>query len=283
MVNEFEVDGRHGVLRVVSWGEGEVPLLAIIPVGAEWLVSAFPPDLAATFTVYVLELPGTGRSAGGTEAATVGAAIEAVRDTIDALTLENVVLFGHSMNGTLALAAAAGGVPCKGVIAVGAVPTLPPDADLSAVFWEEKAEPGRKEAAAAAEAAFDAATSDGEKLVAWQAYNNVRRWYDPAVDRSDLDTTGNVPQGWIQAVFDDVRRWTGRPCSLPSSSPSCLSSATTTSSPRQLRGHRRCYRPRRRSSTSAARRTRPSSNSRARSSPPSSAGWAPELLNWQNT
>lgn len=203
MVNEFEVDGAHGVLRVISWGDGPVPLLALTPVGAEWLGRAFPDDLAATFTIYVLELPGTGRSAGGPEAATVDAAVEAVRVTVDALALERVVLFGHSMNGTLALAAAAAGVACLGVVAVGAVPSLPPDSELSAIYWDEKAEPGRKEVASAAEAAFEAANSDEEKLAAWQAYNNVRRWYDPAVDRSDLDATGNLSQEWIQGVFGD--------------------------------------------------------------------------------
>lgn len=205
-MDEFEVDSAHGVLRVISWGEGPVAMLALTPVGAEWLGRALPPDFAATFTIYVLDLPGTGGSAGGPEAATVDAAVEAARATIDALSLEHVVLFGHSMNGTLALAAAAAGVPCIGVIAVGAVPSLPPDAELGEAYWEDKAERGRKEVAAAAEAAFDAATSDEEKLAAWQAYNNVRRWYDPAVDRSDLDTTGNRPQGWIQAVFEDGSR-----------------------------------------------------------------------------
>ena len=202
-MNEFEVDGAHGVLRVISWGDGPVALLALTPVGAEWLGRAFPADLAATFTIHVLELPGTGQSAGGPAAATVDAAVAAVRAAIEALSLERVVLFGHSMNGTLALAAAAAGVPCVGVIAVGAVPSLPPDAELSATYWEEKAEPGRKDMASAAEAAFNAASTDEEKLAAWQAYNNVRRWYDPAVDRRELDATGNLSQEWIQGVFGD--------------------------------------------------------------------------------
>ena len=198
-MDEAFADTSFGRLRLLVGGSGR-DLLAIVPVGAEWMEAALPPSLLERFRVHVLDIPGTGRSEG--EATTVHAVTSAVGEAVAVLELDDTILFGHSMNGTLALAAATT-VPCSGVIAVGAVPTLPPDSELSAMFWEEKAEPGRKAAAAAAEAAFDSVTSDEAKLAAWQAYNNVRRWYDVAVDRSDLDTTGNLPQGWIQAVFED--------------------------------------------------------------------------------
>ena len=54
-----------------------------------------------------------------------------------------VVLFGHSMNGTLALAAAAAG-NYAGAIAVTPAPALPPNPEDNVVHWAPKAEPERR-------------------------------------------------------------------------------------------------------------------------------------------
>jgi pimeloyl-ACP methyl ester carboxylesterase len=93
------------------------------------------------------------------------------------------------MNGTLALAAAAE-VLCAGVVAVGAPPRLPIDAEVRRAYWEANAEPERRRRAAAPDADHD----------------RLQRWYDLDFEPSDIDSPAvtDLDMRWIQGIFEDA-------------------------------------------------------------------------------
>jgi pimeloyl-ACP methyl ester carboxylesterase len=171
------------------------PLVAITPIGAEGFSASLPAALGDRFAaVHVFELPRTGR--------TVESIVTAVREELRAHG-SGAVLFGHSMNGTLALAAASGLEDgCAGVIAVGAPPALPSSAAVSERYWAEHAEPGRKARAADLIAAHEATDDDGERSRLRERYDRLRRWYDVDFDPTALDALARIDFAWVQSVFD---------------------------------------------------------------------------------
>ncbi len=114
-------------------GDGPVDLLVVTPIGVEWMMAALPTELDALFTLHIAELPGTGRSEGDPANTSVSAVVAAVHDAATELASNNLVLLGHSMNGTLALLASVGG-PFVGVIAVTPAAALPPTRRLTPVL-----------------------------------------------------------------------------------------------------------------------------------------------------
>ena len=84
--------------------------IAIAPVGKAWMDAALPPALHELLEIDVLVPSST----------TVDGIVAEARDTIT----PDSFVFGHSMNGALALATASS-VPVRGVIAVAAPPHLP--------------------------------------------------------------------------------------------------------------------------------------------------------------
>jgi len=183
---------------VESAGSGDLALLAITPIGAAWLHEALPADLAERFTIHVAELPGTGRSGGAPGEQTVASVAVAVSEL--ATTLGRPVLFGHSMNGALALAAAAT-FDCAGVIAVAPPASFPPDPEINRAFWTANAEPERRRLADELIAAYEASDDDAEKRELQGRHNRLRQWFDMEFDPAPLDALDDLRLDWISALF----------------------------------------------------------------------------------
>lgn len=196
---------RFGEMWVEQRGVGPVDLLVITPIGAEWMMAALPSELDAMFKLHVAELPGTGRSEGDPTCASVSAVVAAVRDAAAALASDNLVLCGHSMNGTLALLASAGG-PFAGVMAVTPAPTLPPDPANNAAYWDAKAEPERRQRAASIVETHNASDSESEKARLVREYGRLRQWRDLDFDSSKLDAIERDPgMDWVTAIFESAK------------------------------------------------------------------------------
>jgi pimeloyl-ACP methyl ester carboxylesterase len=181
-----------GDLQLTTAGRGERPLLVLTPMVA-WMTAALPAGLGDRFTLTLLELAGPG-------AATVDAITEATRHVADRL--DEPVLFGHSMNGALALAAAAGGAPCAGVIAVTPPAALPPDPTVTDAYWGERAEPERRRRARAIVEAHEATTDATERSRLQAAFTRLRRWYDLDLHPTELDARATLDEAWITSVFE---------------------------------------------------------------------------------
>lgn len=174
-------------------------LVAVTPIGRTAFEASLPTGLAERFTIHVVELPGTVDAAATPSVASTS---DTIRTAVADLAPDgDAILFGHSMNGTLVLAAAAA---CAGVIAVCSPPALPPDPSVSAQYWELQAEPGRKERADAIVAAHEQASDDAERARQRERYDRLRRWYDTTFDPSELDRDVRIDFGWVQAIFDDA-------------------------------------------------------------------------------
>ena len=199
---EMATDEGHVHVEVAD-GAGR-DLVVVTPVGADWMVRALPRELTDLFTVRVVELPGTGRSPGVLEA-TAEQQVKAIA-TIASATDQPCFLFGHSMNGLLALAAAASGAPA-GVVSVCAPPTLPFDTAPARDYWHRNAEPERKREAAQLEAALERATSDSESFGLRRALDHLRGWYDWSFDASALDDLAVRTPGWVQSVMSSGREF----------------------------------------------------------------------------
>lgn len=179
--------------ELTTWGSGPVPCVAVAPVGSAYTVATTPPSLAEHLTLHVL-VPTAPTVAGVAEE--VAAAVAGVGGP--------AVVFGHSMNGTLALAAAAAApASVRGVVAVASPPVLPPDPDVANRWWEATAEPGRRARFAELMAAADAAGDDDERHRHWRAAAATRRWFEPDVDRSALDDLVVLDGTWVQSVMAD--------------------------------------------------------------------------------
>lgn len=97
-----------------------------------------------------------------------------------------VLLFGHSMNGTLALAAAATHPEVvRGVIAVAAPPVLPPDRAASRQWW-------------------DTTASDERRRVAKTSHDRALRWHDLNFDPAPIDALAEGDPAWPAAIFGDA-------------------------------------------------------------------------------
>ena len=194
------VPTRFGEVQVASTGQRATDLLAITPIGSAWTEQALPAPIQDLFNVHIVEVAGTGRSEGGPESASVDAVVDTIHDVSDALTTSEPVLFGHSMNGTLVLAAAAR-LRCRGVIAVAPPPALPPSGSEERSYWEATADKPRRRRAAEIMAKAGETDDEGEKQRLWQDFDRLRRWYDPDFDTAALDTLAVPSPDWIAAVF----------------------------------------------------------------------------------
>jgi proline iminopeptidase len=126
-------------------------------------------------------------------AATVDAVVAATP-----LSTETVV-FGHSMNGALALAVAAV-KPCRGVIAVAPPCGMPIDLEMLQANWDAHAEPDRKALASAIRAEYDAA-DDERKAALVQQYASLRSWYDFGEEHPSLGADSAELSAWVQDVM----------------------------------------------------------------------------------
>lgn len=192
-----------GSVHIETGGTGRYDLVAITPIGAEGLHATLPAELGELFTVHVVELPGTGRSAGDPARQSVATVVGAVKEVGSAIASDKFVVFGHSMNGTLALAAGAD-PSCAGVIAVGAPPRLPPDAEAVRTYWEAKAEPRRRRLSAELIAAYNDSDDYDEKSALRERHDRLRRWYDLEFDPTEFDSLAQMDLGWVQAVFESA-------------------------------------------------------------------------------
>jgi pimeloyl-ACP methyl ester carboxylesterase len=194
-----QLSTRSGDVHIETLGSGPRPLLAITPIGAAWLAAALPRPLHDVFTIHIAELPGTGRST-ASGACTVDAVSAAVVDLVQPLG-QDTVLFGHSMNGALALAAAVI-APCAGVLAVTPAHQLPPDGSVNTAFWDATAEDERKRRAHAIRDAFEGA-DDTAKADLYRRYNNLRQWRDMDFDSSALDglEDSSVDGTWVNEIL----------------------------------------------------------------------------------
>ena len=154
------------------------------------MLEALPARFGDLFAVHVAELPGTGRSEGDPTEQSVASVVATVGELAAHISNDpgQVVLFGHSMNGTLALAAAAAG-NYAGAIAVTPAPALPPNPEDNAAYWAAKAEPERRRRGAEIIEAYNTSSDAAEKETLREAYNHLRQWYDPDFDSSALDAS----------------------------------------------------------------------------------------------
>lgn len=169
-------------------------LLAVTPIETKAFVRWLPPALADRFRIHVINRLEP----------SMASITSTIREAAAEIAPGEAVLFGHSMNGSLVLAAAAAGAACAGVIAVGAPPRLPSDLTLSSAYWEEHAEAHRLELAAEIVAAHEGATDDAERMKHRERYDRLRRWYDTSFDPTDLQRDVVIDLEWVQAVFDDA-------------------------------------------------------------------------------
>jgi pimeloyl-ACP methyl ester carboxylesterase len=198
------VPTRFGSVHVETAAGGPRDLVAITPIGAAWTARALPNELTELFTIHLVELPGTGRSPTNADTSTVPAIVAACEDVVRTIGQQGreVFLFGHSMNGALALAAAAGSAtPMAGVIAVAPPPALRPDPSASTAYWDAKAEPARRRRGADLIAAHGRA-SDDEKRALQEAFDRLRRWYDLTFDPTEMDALASSDLSWVAAVFE---------------------------------------------------------------------------------
>lgn len=156
-----------------------------------------------------MELPGTGRSPLRAAAASIQTMISAVADVAAALD-EAPILFGHSMNGTLALAASRS-LACAGVIAVTPPPRLPPDPTQSTAYWEAHADEVRRRRGRELVAAYGATTDAAERSSLQEKFDRLRRWHDLDFDSTDLDRLAETDLDWVGCVLGSGRSvdWPG--------------------------------------------------------------------------
>ncbi|HVM06887.1 MAG TPA: alpha/beta hydrolase [Acidimicrobiales bacterium] len=192
------VETRVGEIRLSKAGQAETALLVITPM-AEWMVAALPAELCDLFTVNLVELPGGGSAVSPAGASTIDAVVDAVHDVVERIG-EKPVLFGHSMNGCLAFAAASTEA-CSGVIAVTPPSSLPPDQAAVAAYWESHAEPDRRRRANEIIKAHEAATSD-EDRARLQSESRLRQWYDLEFDPTELDALATLNGNWVSSIFE---------------------------------------------------------------------------------
>ncbi|HEX7165707.1 MAG TPA: alpha/beta hydrolase [Acidimicrobiales bacterium] len=183
---------------------GAVDAVMLAPVGEAWVRAALPERLAEHVTVHVVEPSGGAGATVDLAAGEIAAAIERVAPG------RRAIVFGHSMNGTLSLAAAAKHPELvAGVIAVGSGPSLPPDAEATKAHWDANAEPARKARFDEHASAYAAAVAGSpEQMHHWRMADRLRRWHELDPDEArmaQLDAAeGAIDMAWVQAVFADA-------------------------------------------------------------------------------
>ena len=203
LVNSSVLATSGGSVHVESGGVGSAQLVAITPIGARGLSETLPEQLGELFTVHVVELPGTGRSGGDPGKASVASVVGVIKEVATTIAGVEAVLFGHSMNGTLALATAAA-MECGGVIAVGAPPCLPPSAEQLRSHWELEAEPERRRKAEALIAEYEQTHDAAARAALRERYDRLRRWHDLEFDPTEIDALAEVDMRWVEAIFEDA-------------------------------------------------------------------------------
>jgi pimeloyl-ACP methyl ester carboxylesterase len=193
------IETRVGQMVVAKAGRAAPALLVITPM-VEWMTRALPAELCDLYTLNLLELPGPGNDThpdGAASVDAIGAAVGDVTRRLDRTT----VLFGHSMNGALALAAAST-ADCSGVIAVTPPSALPPDPGHSAAYWEERAEPERRRRAREIVATHEATSDEHERARLQDEFTRLRRWYRMDINPTELDALAILNETWISSVFE---------------------------------------------------------------------------------
>jgi pimeloyl-ACP methyl ester carboxylesterase len=190
---------RAGVIAVSTAGQAVRSLLVITPM-SDWMIAALPAELCDLFTVHVAQFPGGGSADAPAGASTVSAVGEAVHDLAETLG-DRPVLFGHSMNGCLALVAAATAA-CSGVIAVTPPPALPPDPAASTAYWDRQAEPERRRRANEIIKAHGAAVNAQARAKLESQFTRLRRWYDLDFDPTKLDALATLDEHWVSSIFE---------------------------------------------------------------------------------
>ena len=175
-------------------GHGPAACIVLASVGAAWSRAVLPASLYDRLRFHLVE-PSPGRSS-------VAAVTQHLAETAE--DLEQPLVLGISMNGTLALAAAAmhPGV-FGGVVAVTAPPQLPPDrnagaADVHTIEPERQAEYDRRKAEAEA-----APAGSDQEMRLWRRVDAVRRWHDWTFDPTDLDALAVMDRDWVTSVMAD--------------------------------------------------------------------------------
>ena len=193
------VETRVGEIPISTAGQAARSLLVITPI-SDWMIAALPPELCELFTVTLVDLPGTGSATSPAGASTVAAVADAIHDVAERVG-ERPFLFGHSLNGCLALVAAST-TACSGVIAVTPPPTLPPDPAAATAYWERQAEPDRRRRASEIIKAHGAAVDEQERAQLEAQFTRLRQWYDLDFDPTELDALATLNENWISSIFE---------------------------------------------------------------------------------
>lgn len=182
-------DSVSGNVEVV--GRGAVSCVMLASVGAAWSKATLPADLGEVLTIHFVVPSEDARSVAATadELATHAESLQRPR-----------LVAGVSMNGTVALAAAAAHPTVfDGVVAIAAPPRLPPDRNIDvAVDPERQREFDRRRKAAEA-----APEGSDEELRLWRRVDAVRRWHDLTFDSAHLDSLAEPNPDWMRAVMAD--------------------------------------------------------------------------------
>ncbi len=137
-MNDYDVDVAGGTMRVVSFGTGTRPALAVHGITANAMCwQAVARELPADWTLYAVDLRGRGHSTALPGPYGFDAHARDLRQAAVALHLEHPVLIGHSLGAYIALLAADAhpGVFGPLVLVDGGLPLpVPADADLDALL-----------------------------------------------------------------------------------------------------------------------------------------------------
>jgi lipase len=137
-IKTYDADVTGGTLRVLSWGDGPRPVLAVHGITANatcWqaVARALPEDCP----LYAVDLRGRGHSAALPGPYGFDQHLADLRDAVRALGLDRPVLAGHSLGAYIALLAADAypGTFGRLVLVDGGLPLpVPADADLDAIL-----------------------------------------------------------------------------------------------------------------------------------------------------
>jgi proline iminopeptidase len=176
-------------------GSGPLSCTVLASAGAAWSEATLPAPLRELLTLHLVVPSHTARS--------ISAVVDELAAVADELS-DPPMAAGVSMNGTLALAAAATHPEVfSSVVGVACPPRLPPDRDVVARY-SYAIEPERKQEFERRRAEAEAAPEgSAEEQTLWRRVDAVRRWHDLSFDPSPLDQLAQVDRGWIQAVMGD--------------------------------------------------------------------------------
>ncbi|HEV2377694.1 MAG TPA: alpha/beta fold hydrolase [Streptosporangiaceae bacterium] len=199
--NDYDVDAEGGTLRVIAFGAGPLPVLAVHGITASamcWqaVARALPPDC----TLYAVDLRGRGHSAALPGPFGFDAHAADLRQTVAALGLECPALIGHSLGAYVALLAADAhpGIFGSLVLVDGGLPLpVPADADLDALMMASLGPALRR-------LAETYPTADAY-LDFWRAHPALTHWTSDVEDYVRYDLTGEPGALRSRANPDAVR------------------------------------------------------------------------------